>query len=79
MTCNLWLQHLLLHIYETIQYILCKILKEGQPPVKPEPYGGKSSEDYHHILSGKIPGDGPFYHHRLIGLEWCLDLEQIQS
>ena len=34
---------------------------------------------HHHILSGRITGDGPFNHNQLIWLEWCLDLEKIQS
>ena len=30
-------------------------------------------------MSVIIPGDGPFHHRQLILLEWCLDIEHIQS
>ena len=40
--------------------------KEGQPPVKPEAYGGQHTEDHHHAMGGRITGDVPFHHHQLI-------------
>ena len=56
-----------------------KIFKEGRPSVKPEAYGGQHPEYIHHVLNGRIPGDGPFNHHQLILSEWCLDPELIHS
>ena len=41
-------------------------LKEGRPPVNTEASGYKYPEDLHHVMSGRIPGDGTFYHHQLI-------------
>ena len=58
---------------------MVKSVKEGQYPVKPEVSGGQHLEDHHHVLSGRTPGYGPFNHHQLIYLEWCLDMELIQS
>ena len=43
-----------------------KILKEGRLPVNIDTYGGRHPEDLHRVLNGRIPGDDPFYHHRLI-------------
>ena len=37
-----------------------ELLKERQPPVKPEASEGQHPEDGNHVLSGIIPGDGPF-------------------
>ena len=54
-------------------------MREGQPPVKPEASGGQHPEYHHHVLSGRIPGDGTFHHHQLILLKCCLDMEHIQS
>ena len=53
-------------------------LKKGEPPVKPEASVGKNPEYHHHVMSGKIPGDGTFHNNQLILLEWCLDMELIQ-
>ena len=56
-----------------------KILKDGRPPVNYESSGFQHPEYHHRVLSGIITVDGPFYHHQFISLDWCLDLEQIQS
>ena len=52
-----------------------KVLKEGLPPVNPEVSGGQHTKDNHHVMIGRILEDGPFHHHQLTLLEWCLDLE----
>ena len=55
------------------------VLFKGQPPVKPESYGGQHPEDHDRVLSEIFIGDGPFCHHLFILLLWHLDMEQIQS
>ena len=52
MTCNLQLQHFLLHIDETTQYRLYKIFMKNRPLVKTEAYGGQHPKYHHHALSG---------------------------
>ena len=37
-----------------------ELMKERRPPFKPEVYEGQHTEDGNHVLSGIIPGDGPF-------------------
>ena len=40
--------------------------KEGRSSVNPEASGDQIPKDHHHVLSGIIPGYGPFHHYRLI-------------
>ena len=50
---------------------------DGRPPFKPEKSEGQHPEYHHRVLSGMIPGYGPFINNKFILLEWCLDLELI--
>ena len=54
-------------------------LYKERPLVNTESSGGQHRKDRHRVMSGIIPGDGPFHHHQLILSEWCMDLEHIQS
>ena len=71
-------QHSFLHICETTQYILYATLKKGLPLVNTKAYGGQHPKDHHRVLSKIVSVDSPF-HHRLILLYCCLDLEKTQS
>ena len=53
------------------------MFKEGRTPIKLEVYVCQHPEEIHCVMSGIIPGDGPFHHHQLILLEWCLVLASI--
>ena len=55
------------------------MLKKRQPLVNPEAFRGHHQKDHHRVLSRRFTGYGPLHNHQLILLEWCLDLEQINS
>ena len=54
-------------------------MKEGQPPVNIESFGGQHTDKLHHVPNEIITGDDPFHNHKLIYLDLCLDLELIKS
>ena len=79
MTCSLWQNHYLLHLYEATEYILDKFFNEGRPRVNHEAFGCHHPEYLLHVLRGTITSDFPFHHQKLIWSEWCMDLEPIQG
>ena len=50
--------------YNTVETV--NVLKKGRPLVNTEASGGQHPKYHHRVLSGIIPGDGPFHHHQFI-------------
>ena len=65
-TYNFQFQHWLLHIYETTQFRLYKLLREDLPIVNTKASGVHHLKDHHHDPSEIIQVVGTFHHHKLI-------------
>ena len=53
-------------LYETPHYIIYRSMKKGKPLVNLESSGGQHPKYHNGVMSGRIPGDGTFHHHKFI-------------